>query len=234
MGRKISDFAVLSLLMLLIASLTFWGCSGNNPAGNTNPSLSANAGNGDAGSLGDGGEYADDSNIGDNLPPELPEIEGGKYADSAYAQHLYFDNSKSVLLEANGSVIDSKGGVVSLQIDGKSFDFYFQPFSVYPETNINMVVQKGMNEWNEELYVFYFGPEGLDFGHYPILEMQVPPYYNDRPGPTYELYCWAAGSWLRYYSVQSNPQGLLKFFIPRLSTYALLVKNSTGADDLER
>jgi hypothetical protein len=219
--------------MLLIASLSFWECSGNNPAGNSNPSLSADNNTGNANTFGNGNDNSDDSDIGTSNPPDLPNIEGGKYADSSYAQHLRIDNSKSVYLEASASIVDAKGGSISLNVDGKAVALYFQPFGVYSETNINMVIEKGKNAWNEDLYIFYFGPDGLSFGHYPILEMQVQPYFNDRQGSTYELYCWAAGSWLKYYSLGSNPQGLLKFYIPHLSTYALLVRNSMDADNLE-
>ena len=231
MGRKINDFAVVSLLMLLMASLAFWGCSGNNPAGDMNPSLRANANNEDAGSLGGGNDAVNDGDNDNNRPPDLPDIEGGKFADSVYAGHLQFDNSKSLQMDAAAAIVDQKGGGLSTEIDGKSIDFYFQPFSVSSETSINMVVEKGKNAWNEELYVFCFGPDGLAFNHYPILEMRVDPYFGDKPGLSYELYCWSGGTWLRYYSCGSNPRGIIKFFIPRLSTYALLIKNpNTGGN----
>lgn len=229
MGKKVSDFAALSLLVLFLASFVFWGCSGNNPAGNLSPSLKVDAGTGNGGSFGTNDDTIDDSDFDNNYPPDLPDTEGD-ILDPAQAEHLQIDNSKNILLENAASMIDIKGGVVSLEIDGRSIDFYFQPFSVYAETNINLVVQKGKNAWNEDLYMFYFGPIGLEFSHYPILEMQVAPYFNDRPGSTYELYCMTDGSWSSYYSCASNPQGLLKFFIPHLSTYALLITNPAITD----
>jgi len=232
-GRRIGDFAVFSLVVPLIIPIAFWGYSGNNRTADSSPPLWADVRSGEVESYGSADVPGDRGND-NNIPPELANLKDAKYVDPTFMKHLHFDNSENVKLQFAASTIDRKGGVLSAKIDGQPIDFYFRPSSIPEETNINLVVQKGRNDRNEELYIFYLAPENLIFSEYPILEMQVPASSNVKAGASYELYGRAAGSWLKYYSLQGNQQGILKFYIPHLSTYALLVRNSLAAENLER
>jgi hypothetical protein len=238
-GKRISDFATLAILMLFVASLSFWGCSDNNPAATGTQSSVVNSGDVSDVTDGDGNDFVDDSDWNnDPYPPELPNIDGGgKGSDSEFAERLEFDGEKTVNLAAAADVLDRNGGLIEDVVDGGFVRLVVVPFSVSSETIFTMSVQKGKNSLDEDLFLIDFSPAGLDFEAYPILEIQIEPcgeYGQYGDFDTYELYYWAAGTWIKYADRTCDPTGVAKFYIPHFSTYAVLKKGQDlGQDNYE-
>ncbi|MBD3216723.1 MAG: hypothetical protein GF310_00510 [candidate division Zixibacteria bacterium] len=236
MGKRISDFATLAILMLFVASLSFWGCSDNNPASTGTQSSIVNSGDVSDVTDGGGNDFVDDSDgNNDPYPPELPNIDGGgKGSDSAFLERLDFDGEKIVNLAAAADVIDRNGGLIEDYVADGFVRLVVVPFSVSSETIFTMSVQKGKNNLDEDLFLIDFSPAGLDFSNYPILELQVEPHDGRTVSPSYELYYQAAGTWFKYAEQPGNPTGVVRFYIPHFSTYAVLKKGlDLGHDNYE-
>jgi hypothetical protein len=234
-GKRISDFATLGILVLFIATLSFWGCSDNNPAATGSTRSIANNNNLEGDLDGGANDYVDDLDIKDPYPPELPEIDdGGKGSDSSFADRLVIDGEKTVNLAAAADVIDRNGGLIEDILNGKFIRLNVLPQCVSTETIFTMSVQKGKNYKDEDLYLIDFSPAATHFTTYPILEIQDEPcdeYIESQDFVEYELYYWAAGTWVKYADRRCDPTGVAKFYIPHFSTYAVLKKGPDFGHD---
>jgi hypothetical protein len=204
---------------LLVISIFLFGCSDSNPVLDDNGSSYYLGG----GVPDDGiDEEGKDKEFADEDKPDPPDIDEGKYSDSLIAPHLQFDETRGLSYASASGNIDFPGGQITASQNDDWMTLTVPFYNVSEETRFSITFTKGINDFNEELYYSYFTPNGFEFQNYAWINFQGEVNSGSEASATYKLYYNAAGTWIHYYTAKADDSGIVKFYIPSSSNYAIL------------
>ena len=219
MGKQIKFFTLVFALMLYLA--VFWGCSNTNPVNDEGVYLSVD-------DSVEPNDNLDEPKDGGYEPPTNPG-EYGKTADPSMVAHLYLDLSETIFDAYAEREVAKNGGVLKAAIDGKLFSLTILPHHLEDGAEFSMSVVKGTNEFDETLFIFNFTPDGEEFFYDPILTFEDEPNVGQNPAPHYTLFYYAAGTWVSYGTFDAQTDGIVRFYIPHFSTFAVLKQGGVDA-----
>ena len=219
MGKQVKILTLVFTLMLYLT--VFWGCSNTNPVTEQGVYLSVD-------DSVEPNDNLDEPKDGGYTPPTNPG-DYGKTADPAIAEHLQIDLGRSLSDAFVVKEVAKNGGVLKAAIDGKLFSLTILPHHLENGAEFSMSILKGTNEFGETLFLFNFTPDGEDFFYDPILTFEDEPNSGQYQAPTYELYYYAAGTWVSYGTFDAQQDGIVQFFIPHFSKFAVLKQGGVSA-----